>query len=166
VAPEYQKSYGALLLLWRGIGRFLVANPRYRHLFGPVSISDRYQPMSRELMVGFLRAARRAPDLEPFVRARTPIAVPRRGHWDAGLAGSPGGDLEPDGKGIPVLLRQYLKLDARVAAFNRDPRFSQVWDCLLVVDLARSADSLLARYLGREGLAAFRAHHAPEARSA
>ncbi|MHB8835808.1 MAG: lysophospholipid acyltransferase family protein [Candidatus Methylomirabilia bacterium] len=170
VAPEYQKSYGALLLLWRGIGRFIGANPHYRHLFGPVSISDSYLPISRELMVNFLQAAHRSRELEPFVRPRTPIGIQRRKHWDARLAGSPGGDLEglgalvadlePDRKGVPILLRQYLKLDARVVAFNRDPRFSQVLDCLLVVDLRRSPDAQLARYLGKDGLVAYRAHHA------
>jgi hypothetical protein len=173
VAPDYQKSYGALLLLWRGIGRFLVANPRYRHLFGPVSISDSYQPISRELMVSFLQAAHRAPELERLVRPRTPIGRPRRGHWDHHLAGGLCGgleelgtvvaDLEPDRKGVPILLKQYLKLDARVVAFNRDPQFSQVWDCLLVVDLRRTQDALLARYMGKEGLDAYRAHHAASA---
>ncbi len=170
VAPDYQKSFGALLLLWRGIGRFIVANPRYRHLFGPVSISDSYQPISRELMVGFLQAAHRAPELERLVRPRTPITFTRRRHWDNRLANAVCGgldelgalvaDLEPDRKGVPIMLKQYLRLAGRVAAFNRDPQFSGVWDCLLDVDLLRAPDALLGRYLGRDGLTAFRAHHA------
>jgi len=173
VAPDYQKSFGALLLLWRGIGRFIVANPRYRHLFGPVSISDSYQPISRELMVSFLQAAHRAPELERFVRPRTPIVPPRRRHWDNRLAGAGCGgleelgtlvaDLEPDGKGVPIMLKQYLRLAGRVVAFNRDPRFSDVWDCLLDVDLRLAPDALLARYLGKDGLAVYRAHHATPA---
>jgi putative hemolysin len=171
VAADYQKSYGALLLLWRGIGRFIAANPHFRSLFGPVSISDSYQPISRELMVGFLRAAHHDPVLERLVRPRTPIAPEPRRHWDHDPASAPCrdlgelgalvADLEPDGKGVPIMLRQYLKLDARVVSFNRDPRFSGVWDCLLVVDLRRAPDALLARYLGSDGLSAYRAHHAP-----
>jgi putative hemolysin len=169
VAPDYQRSFGALLLLWRGIGRFIVANPRYRHLFGPVSISDSYQPISRVLMVGFLQAAHRAPELERLVRPRTPIVLPRRGHWDKRVASANCGgledlgalvaDIEPDRKGVPILLKQYLRMAGRVVAFNRDPRFSGVWDCLLAVDLCRTPDALLARYLGKDGLAEFRAHH-------
>jgi putative hemolysin len=170
VAPDYQKSFGALLLLWRGIGRFVVANPRYRHLFGPVSISDSYLPISRELMVGFLQAAHRAPELERLVRPRTPIALHRRRHWDNRLTSAACGgieelgtliaDLEPDRKGVPIMLKQYLRLAGRVVAFNCDPRFSEVWDCLLDVDLLRAPDALLARYLGKDGLAAYRAYHA------
>jgi putative hemolysin len=169
VAPDYQRSFGALLLLWRGIGRFIVANPRYRHLFGPVSISDSYQPISRVLMVGFLQAAHRAPELERLVRPRTPIVLPRRRHWDKRPASANCGgledlgalvaDIEPDRKGVPILLKQYLRMAGRVAAFNRDQRFSDVWDCLLAVDLCRTPDALLARYLGKDGLAEFRAHH-------
>lgn len=167
VVPAYQKSYGALLLLWRGIGSFLVANSRYRYLFGPVSISERYQPLSRELMVAFLQASRPAADLAGLVRPRTPLPAPRHRHFDPARTaeaigdldglGALVGDIEPDGAGVPILLRHYLKLDARVAAFNRDPQFSGVWDCLLVVDLWRAQDALLARYLGRDGLAAYRA---------
>lgn len=41
---EFQKSYQPLLLLWKGIGAFIVANPRYRFLFGGVSISNEYTP--------------------------------------------------------------------------------------------------------------------------
>lgn len=170
VTSGYQKSFGALLLLWRGIGGFIVANPRYRHLFGPVSISDSYQPISRELMVGFLQAAHRAPELERLVRPRTPVALPRRRHWDNRLASAVCGgieelgalvaDLEPDRKGVPIMLKQYLRLAGRVVSFNRDPRFSEVWDCLLNVDLLRAPAGLLGRYLGKDGLTAYRAHHA------
>jgi putative hemolysin len=42
VRVEYQKSFSALLLLWRGISQFLANNPQYRVLFGPVSISNDY----------------------------------------------------------------------------------------------------------------------------
>ena len=60
-------------------------------------------------------------------------------------------DLEPDGEGIPVLLRQYLKLGGRIAAFNVDPDFSNVLDVLIMVDLRRTDKKILGRYMGREG---------------
>ena len=53
VRLEYQKSYAPLLLLWKGIGRFVVENPRYKTLFGPVSITDDYQALSKQLMVSY-----------------------------------------------------------------------------------------------------------------
>ncbi len=43
--------------------------------------------------------------------------------------------IEPDHKGIPVLLRQYLRLGGRILAFNVDGEFGNVLDGLMVVDL-------------------------------
>ena len=51
---EYQRGFQPLLLLWKGIGEYVARNPRYRVLFGPVSISNQYQPLSRRLIVSFL----------------------------------------------------------------------------------------------------------------
>ena len=65
-------------------------------------------------------------------------------------------DLEDDGKGVPVLVRQYLKLGGCMIDFNLDPKFSNVLDGLVLVDLMRTAPPLLEKYLGREGAAIFR----------
>jgi hypothetical protein len=63
--------------------------------------------------------------------------------------------LEPDGKGIPVLLRHYLKLGGKIAGFNVDPDFSDSIDCLLVVDLCRTAPKVLEKYMGKPAAAKF-----------
>jgi putative hemolysin len=49
IRPEYQRSFAPLLLLWKAIGRYVAEHPRYKTLFGPVSISNAYQSISREL---------------------------------------------------------------------------------------------------------------------
>jgi hypothetical protein len=72
-------------------------------------------------------------------------------------------EIESDGKGVPVLLRQYLKLNARLLGFNVDPAFGGVLDGLMMVDLMDVAPDMLARYMGKAGARAFLAHHAPEA---
>jgi hypothetical protein len=69
-------------------------------------------------------------------------------------------ELEEDGKGMPVLLRQYLKLNARLLAFSIDPDFGHVVDGLMVVDLLDVERGILQRYLGRDGAARFLAAHA------
>ena len=63
--------------------------------------------------------------------------------------------IEPDGKGMPVLLRQYLKLGARVVGFNVDANFSDVVDGMIVVDLLRLEQRELYKYMGREAAEAF-----------
>ena len=60
-------------------------------------------------------------------------------------------EMEGDARGIPVLLRQYLRLGGRLLAFNVDPAFSNVLDALLYVDLATTERPLLERYMGKEG---------------
>ena len=66
---------------------------------------------------------------------------------------------EHDGKGMPVLLRHYLKLNARLLGFNVDPAFGDVLDALMMVDLTRVDASLLKRYFGASELTAYLARH-------
>jgi putative hemolysin len=169
VRPEYQRSHSALTLLWRGIGEYVVRNPRYRRLFGPVSISNEYRSLSRQLLMAFLRVACGPSDLSGLVRPRHParLAPPRA--LDARFLGTVVRDLdevdglirdiESDRKGMPVLLRQYLRLNARLLGFNVDPDFGDVLDGLLLVDLTRVARPILHRFMGRDGTETFLAHH-------
>jgi putative hemolysin len=179
VRSEYQKSFAPLLLLWKGIGQFLVRNPRYRVVFGPVSISNKYTAASRQLMVLYLNAFRRSPELAPLVRARHPFRQRASGLINRStreLVGAADGDIEElsalvadvetDRKGVPVLLRQYLKLGGELVAFNVDRKFSNALDGLIVVDLAKTEPRLLERYLGKDGAAAFANNGTPLDRGA
>ena len=60
------------------------------------------------------------------------------------------GAVQVDDVEMPVLLRQYLKLQARVIGFNVDPAFSHALDALVVVDLTQVSVPVLGRYMGRE----------------
>ena len=68
-------------------------------------------------------------------------------------------DVEQDGKGLPVLLRQYLNLGGAMVAFNVDNAFSGVVDGLFIVDLCRLSPRLLTKYLGAEGAERFTKEH-------
>lgn len=172
VRPEYQKSYAPLLLLWKGIGQFVVQNPRYKMLFGPVSISNEYNAASRQLMVTFLKTYTRSDDLARLVRARSPFRVrPIRALegigqelqsmavWDIEELSALIADIETDQKGVPILLKQYLKLGGKLAGFNVDPHFANALDGLIVVDLAQTDPRVLDRYMGKKGAAAFLEYH-------
>jgi putative hemolysin len=174
VRIEYQKTFAPLLLLWRGIGQFLVRNPRYRVLFGPVSISADYTRASRQLMVGFLNTYHQSPDLAPLVAARNPFRVSPSIHtrelvssavWDIEELSALIADIEIDRKGVPILLKQYLKLGGELAAFNVDRNFSNALDGLIVVDLQKTDARVLQRYMGPDGAASFLSHAVPVARS-
>jgi hypothetical protein len=59
-------------------------------------------------------------------------------------------ELEPDGKGVPVLLRQYLNLGGKAVGLHVDRAFADVLDALLVVDLPRAPRRSLDRLMGKE----------------
>ncbi len=175
VRPEYQKSYQALLLLWKGIGAVVARDPRYRFLFGPVSISKEYANASRSLMVSYFGQHIADPQLAGAATARKEFRVrsPRACDLEALTPLFSGiddlsdavADIEPDGKGLPVLLRQYLNLGGAMVAFNVDKAFSGVVDGLVVVDLCRLTPRLLTKYLGHEGAARFVKEHASNQQS-
>ncbi len=75
VRPEYQRQYAPLLLLWKGITRYVSAHPECSILFGAVSISNDYNPVSRSLLVGYLET-RKECGLANLIRARHPYRSP------------------------------------------------------------------------------------------
>ncbi len=171
VRPEWQRSSPVLLLLWKGLASLVASQPRYRMLFGPVSVSAGFRHESREAIVSYFRA-RTAENREMahFVRARRPFRSRLLRCRDirkaaAALTGVEElsklvSDLEQGGNGVPVLLRQYVNLGGHVLEFSVDPAFGNALDALIVVDLARAPRRLLARYMGTEGAARFVSFHA------
>jgi putative hemolysin len=164
IRAEYQKTYNALLVLWRGIGQFVLRHPQYRVLFGPVSISSRYSDSSHRLLMAFLRQNHLDRELAELVDAVNPgavnpaplsTAIPRSIDEANRLVTQ----AEPDGKGLPILLRQYLKLNARLLGFNVDPAFGDALDALMMVDLTTVDPAILNRYFGRHEAARFLAWH-------
>jgi hypothetical protein len=58
-------------------------------------------------------------------------------------------DIEPDGKGVPILLKQYMKSGGKVLGFNVDRNFSDTLDALMMVDLSQATPAIQERYLGK-----------------
>src|SRR5262245_29220524 len=170
VRAEYQRSFAALPLLWAGIGRFVERSPQYAVLFGPVSISARYALASRRLIVEYLSAHRTHTRLACEVTPRRPYHARPRTAEPGGVASATPesmhelsqriAQLEHDGKGVRVLLRQYLALCGKALGFSLDRDFADTLDALIMVDLRTVEDAVLIRYMGKRGAAAFRAYHA------
>jgi putative hemolysin len=160
IIREYQRQLSSLPLLWKGIASWISRNPQYTKLFGPVSISKDYDKLSRKFMVEFLQENCLHEDLASFVKPRNPfrylrgrrlmrefISAKLRDVDDCSALIS---SLETDGKGIPVLLKHYLRLNGTILSFNVDPDFSSVIDGLILVDLTETDPKLLAKYMGDE----------------
>jgi putative hemolysin len=169
IRPEAQKAYTSLFLLWRGLSAFIGRNPRYRILFGPVSITNEYREASRAMILECMRRTCMADDLTHLVTPRIPPKPPRRAEWcmpeyagfldDIDRTAQFVAEIEPDHKDIPVLLRQYLKLGGKLLSFNVDPEFSSVVDGLIVVDLLQSSPKALRRYMGADVVDAYLKFH-------
>jgi len=169
IAPGWQRKPMPLLLLWRGLSQVAVHNPRYAIMFGPVSISDEYQSMSKKLIMAFLERYREVGDFAQQVKPRKPPENEPFLDWDpehtrAVVRSMQDVDrlvreIESNGRSVPVLLRQYLKLNARVIAFNVDPDFGNVVDALIYLDLRIMPPRLQDFYFTPEGATSFRAFH-------
>ena len=171
IRMKYQKKHASLSLIWRGIGEFVARHPRYRILFGPVSITDAYHSISKNLMVHFFREHSFDDEMSKMVSARKPPKSKNslRGTSLKNIAESITSvdsvsaiisGFEDDKKGIPILLRHYLKLNGVLLSFNVDPAFSDVIDGLILVDLCKAEPRLLERYFGKECYAKIANHHA------
>jgi len=168
VRKEYQRKHLPLLLLWRGIAAFVAKNPKYRNLFGTVSMSNSYNEASRQLVAHFFAQEISSGQGRQSVSPRNPIKMKGSPVRDGrGLAcripdfdtlSEMVSEIEPDGKGIPVLMRQYMKLGGRVLACNVDPKFNKVLDALMVVDLSQTDSRLLELYMGAQ-TAGYLRHH-------
>ncbi len=158
VAPAYQRNMHSLLLLWKGIAAFVHKHPQYTHLFGPVSISNDYSPVARQLIASVMSVHFYDQDKAKLVAPTQPLKQTGDEFWRPDMLSSLAklpllskvlSRLE-QGNGVPVLLRQYLGLNGKLVCFNVDPAFNNALDGLIVVDLSQLNERVLGKYMGRE----------------
>lgn len=169
IRPEYQRQFAPLMLLWKGIGEYVSRRPEYCTLIGAVSVSNQYTRASRELIARFFEKSALRAD-QGAVKARRPLRGNFVEKWemqalcsllpDVEDLSAPISDLEPDGKGIPILVKQYVKLGGRLLAFSVDPQFGNTLDGFVMVDLRQTQFGTLSRYMGKDGARSFFAWHA------
>jgi putative hemolysin len=169
IRPEYQRQFAPLLLLWKGIGAWVARHPEYSMLIGAVSVSNQYSPASRELIARYFETQSATEEWRGAVKARRPLRGNLVQKWETAALCSllpdvedlsaPIADLEPDGKGIPILVRQYVKLGGKLLAFSVDPQFGNTLDGFVMVDLTRTSPEILARYMGKDSAREFITWH-------
>lgn len=163
IHPDFQRHPATLFLLWKAIGAWLVRHPWYRHLIGPVTLSPHYSTQALALMLAWLADHALDSDRAMLVRGRQRPdpggatdfddlvrALPEAEDLDQAIRNFEGGQ-----RGIPVLMRQYLRLGARALASSVDPDFSGATDCLMHLDLTVMPKAMRTRYMGKSGGAAW-----------
>lgn len=145
VAQDYQRHRLPLYMLWRGLLLHVIANPGMNYLVGPVSISSNFSRFSRALIMEFVRQHHFDHDLAASVHPRNRFKVKTDKADSEALIEASMADLkrmdrliaevDPKENSLPVLLKKYLLLNARIIGFNRDPKFNDALDALMVLDL-------------------------------
>lgn len=145
VAKAYQTKPLPLFMLWRGILHFLLQNEQYRYIIGPVTISNQYSGIAKWLIIEFIKKNYYDKELAEFVIPRTEFEVKNRDRDEKLLDAINFTDLkaldkliseiEPSESKVPVLLKKYLKQNAKIIAFNIDPKFNDALDGLMILDM-------------------------------
>jgi hypothetical protein len=172
VDVAYQRHSRVLALLWRGIGQIVALEPKYHRLFGPVSVSALYNDESRCLIATQLMNGPFRHEWSDYVLPMRSVTTSLRGPTDALRDGDQLDSvqslnarvarLEPDGKGLPTLVKEYIKLGGRFLAFSVDPDFGNALDGLVTVDLLSTEARLLNLFMGPEAHMAFKRAHGVE----
>lgn len=171
VLPEYQRSYSSLLLLWGGILTYIARHPQYRRVFGSVGVSqgDEYCPASRTLIVDYMRREHGWPEVAVELEPRSPFAGVvlealekedvSRLVKDVDDVSALVSGLERDGKGVPILIKHYIRMNAKLIDFGVWKDHSNAVVGFLLADLVTADPKFLRRYMGEVGYRDFMAYH-------
>ncbi len=154
IRKEYQQKPLPLFLLWKGIFKFLIDNPRYRYLIGPVSISNSFSKFSKSLIVDYINRNHFDHEMAQYVKPRRKFKVDfSKIDADMLMAGEDSfknlddiiSEVETRSMKVPVLLRQYIALNANIICFNIDPKFADCLDGFLVLDFQKVPAEMLEK---------------------
>ena len=152
VRKEYQQKALPLFLLWRGLLMFVLKNPEYRYMFGPVSISNDFSLLSKTLMIEFIKQNCYDHSLEKYVLPKKKFyadlpeidsEVLLKNKDNIKSLDSLISEIELNHNKVPVLLRQYIQLNAKIIGFNVDPKFNDSIDGFLVLDIKNVPEDTL-----------------------
>ena len=145
ISIEYQQKPLPLFLLWRGIVHVCLRNPEHKFLMGGVSISNRFSDFSKSLMIEFMRSHYFDPVVAQYVHPKNDYKVylseRDKSLFFEGLDDDLNkfdkliDDFEPEMR-LPVLIKKYIKQNAKVVAFNVDPNFNDAIDGLMYIRIS------------------------------
>ena len=151
IIKEYQQKPMPLFLLWKGIVHTTLRFPEHQFLIGGVSISNQFSNFSKSLMIEFMKSHYYDPYVAQYVHPKKEFKVKLKDAdkdfvFDATEADLNKFDkiideIEPGALRLPVLLKKYIKQNARLVAFNVDPLFNNAVDGLMYIKIADLPES-------------------------
>ncbi len=151
IIKEYQQKPMPLFLLWKGIVHVTLRYPEHKYLMGGVSISNQFSEFSKSLMIEFMKSHYYDPYVAQYIYPKKEFKVKLNDGdkdfvFDATKADMQKFDkiideIEPGALRIPVLIKKYVKQNARLVAFNVDPKFNNAVDGLMYIKVSDIPDS-------------------------
>ncbi|MEW5677483.1 lysophospholipid acyltransferase family protein [Flavobacterium enshiense] len=151
IVKEYQQKPMPLFLLWKGIVHTTLRYPEHKYLIGGVSISNQFSDFSKSLMIEFMKSHYYDPYVAQYVHPKKEYKVKLKDADKDFVFNEAEADLnkfdkiideiEPSSLRLPVLIKKYIKQNARVVAFNVDPLFNNAVDGLMYIRIADLPES-------------------------
>ncbi len=153
IVSDYQRKPLPLFLLWKGILYMIIKNPEYRYLIGPVSISNDYSDLSKEVIIKFIMKNHFDYTLSKCVKPRHKFKFKTKNvdidimietaRQDINKLDKYIGKFETKEVRLPVLLKKYISVNAKIIGFNRDLLFNDCLDGFIVLDIHKVPDKLI-----------------------
>ncbi len=151
IIKEYQLRPMPLFLLWKGIVHTTLRFPEHRYLIGGVSISNKFSEFSKSLMIEFMKSNYYDPYVAQYIKPKKEYKVKLKDADKDFIFDESKADLnkfdkiidevEPGSLRLPVLIKKYIKQNAKVIAFNVDPLFNNAVDGLMYIRIADLPES-------------------------
>ena len=151
IIKKYQTRPMPLFLLWKGIVHTTLRHPEHKYLIGGVSISNQFSEFSKSLMIEFMKSNYYDPYVAQYIKPKKEYKVKLKDAdkdfvFDASEADLNKFDkiideVEPGSLRLPVLIKKYIKQNAKVVAFNVDPLFNNAVDGLMYIRIADLPES-------------------------
>ncbi|MDX6180836.1 lysophospholipid acyltransferase family protein [Flavobacterium sp. Fl-77] len=153
IVKEYQQKPMPLFLLWKGIIHTTLRYPEHKYLLGGVSISNQFSDFSKSLMIEFMKSNYYDPYVAQYIHPKKAYKVKLKdadkdfifdeAESDLNKFDKIIDELEPGNLRLPVLIKKYIKQNARVVAFNVDPLFNNAIDGLMYIRIADIPESTM-----------------------
>ncbi|RZK11084.1 MAG: lysophospholipid acyltransferase family protein [Flavobacterium sp.] len=153
IVKEYQQKPMPLFLLWKGIMHTTLRYPEHKFLIGGVSISNQFSDFSKSLMIEFMKSNYYDPYIAQYIHPKKEYKVKLKdadkdfifdeAESDLNKFDKIIDELEPGSLRLPVLIKKYIKQNARVVAFNVDPLFNNAVDGLMYIRIADIPESTM-----------------------
>ena len=151
IIKSYQQKPMPLFLLWKGIVHTTLRFPEHKYLIGGVSISNQFSNFSKSLMIEFMKSHYYDPYVAQYVHPKKEFKVILKDADKDFVFDEAEADLnkfdkiidevEPGALRLPVLLKKYIKQNAKLVAFNVDPLFNNAVDGLMYIKIADLPES-------------------------